>query len=225
MWSSDPPHPNWRPRVAAALVVCALGLVADTALVGAHRTAGVDRTLLGDAVHHRAHALTVFLEGVTHASEYPLLGLCAVVAAVLAWRGRSVRPFVLVAGTAVGSALAAGAVKNLADRVRPPQAYWLTVESGYSFPSRHTTVAAALLLILAFLVCGRLRHRAAIAATWTAAVAGAALVGVSRVYLAVHWTSDVVGGFLLGALVAVALMGADLLARAQRAPAPAVERA
>ncbi|POM27240.1 phosphatidylglycerophosphatase B [Actinomadura rubteroloni] len=225
MWSSEPPHPNWRPRVAVALAVCALGLAADAALVGAHRTGGIDRTLLGDTVDHREHALTVLLKGVTDAAGYPLLALCAVVAAVLAWRGRSVRPFVLVAGAAVGSAFAAGTVKGLADRVRPPQVYWLTVESGYSFPSRHTTVAAALLLVLAFLVCGQFRHRAAVAAAWTAAVAGAALVGASRVYLAVHWPSDVVGGFLLGALVAVALMGADLLARAHRAPAPAVESA
>jgi undecaprenyl-diphosphatase len=83
---------------------------------------------------------------------------------------------------------------TLVARPRPPQADWATHASGGAFPSGHTTTAAltAGLLIIAVRVRGP-RAKAPL----TLIIGGwGALVGLTRVYLGVHWFTDVVGGWL-----------------------------
>ena len=81
------------------------------------------------------------------------------------------------------------------DRRRPPVADWAAHASGHSFPSGHTTSAA----MAAGLLCwGLLRFRPGAAGRWaaTATVLVAVAVGLTRVYLGVHWLTDVLGGWL-----------------------------
>ncbi|MFE2094707.1 phosphatase PAP2 family protein [Streptomyces sp. NPDC059460] len=95
-------------------------------------------------------------------------------------------------------------------RRRPYPAAAVVTETGFSFSSRHTTVATALLLATAYLLARRTRSRTGAAAWWGAALALSALVAASRVYLGVHWATDVTAGFALGAAAALALITADL---------------
>ncbi|MGW1059568.1 phosphatase PAP2 family protein [Micromonospora rubida] len=100
---------------------------------------------------------------------------------------------------AVGGLLNA-LLKLLVGRDRPGLLDPVARAAGYSFPSGHAlnaTLAVGVLLLI-FLPYARGRP-AARWALWTAAVVVAGLTGVSRVALGVHWTSDVVGGWLLGA--------------------------
>ncbi|WP_019632382.1 phosphatase PAP2 family protein [Actinomadura atramentaria] len=215
MWSYDPPRlAHWRPLLAVASLVCLVGLAVDAVLIGAHRAGRLDRPVLTD--DWRDDAFTPLMKGVTTAAEYPLIIGSLVVALLLAWAALSWRPLALVVAAGLLSVAAASVAKSLADRVRPPRTYWLVHETGYSFPSRHTTMAAALLFVVAYLLCGRLRSSAAVAGVWTVAAVLVALVGTSRVYLGVHWATDVVGGFFVGSLVALVLMGADLVVRSRR---------
>jgi undecaprenyl-diphosphatase len=104
-------------------------------------------------------------------------------------------PVFLVAVT-VGQTLMSTQIKNLLDRVRPtanPIAHTL----GPSFPSGHTTGAAACFAAFA-LVLGRGRSRNAQSLLAGAAVFIAVAVAASRVLLGVHWLSDVIGGLALG---------------------------
>lgn len=80
-------------------------------------------------------------------------------------------------------------------RQRPHVVPWLDHPANYSFPSGHATSVMAILLLFALLGSGRWRVPLAFAV--------AAAVGVSRVLLGVHWPSDVLGGWLLGAGVAL----------------------
>jgi undecaprenyl-diphosphatase len=88
------------------------------------------------------------------------------------------------------------ALMVLLDRARPPVADWAVRAGGHSFPSGHTTSGAIAAGLLAW---GLLRLRPdRLVRTLAAAcclVAGA--VGCSRVYLGVHWPTDVLGGWLL----------------------------
>jgi undecaprenyl-diphosphatase len=104
-------------------------------------------------------------------------------------------PVFLIAVT-IGQTIMSTQIKNLLDRVRPtanPIAHTL----GPSFPSGHTTGAAACFAAFA-LVLGRGRSRNVQSLLAGGAVFIAIAVAASRVLLGVHWLSDVIGGLALG---------------------------
>ncbi len=129
-------------------------------------------------------------------------GMCvlALAGALYLWyRGRRrVAAGVLVAPV-IAIALFNG-VKQLYARPRP-LGLGGRVDSSYSFPSGHATSSAAVCCTLAYVLWreGFVRGRAALAL----AVSVPLLVGVSRLYLNVHWTTDVLGGWCAGLLIAV----------------------
>lgn len=68
---------------------------------------------------------------------------------------------------------------------------------GYSFPSGHSTGSMAIAVVLTYVAVRGHHAHARLIATVSAVVV--LLVGISRVYLDVHWTSDVLGGWVIGA--------------------------
>jgi len=103
---------------------------------------------------------------------------------------------IYLAAVTLGDSLATNVVKGAVDRARPaiePVAATL----GPSFPSGHSSTAAAFFAALA-LLAGRRRPHAQKAVLAGAAVGLAVAVACSRVLLDLHWLSDVVGGLALG---------------------------
>lgn len=104
---------------------------------------------------------------------------------------------------ALGSAASGWAVmlalKSLFSRARPDAAFHTTVAAGYSFPSGHAMMSAVVFLTLAALLARLAPHAWARVYVMAAAALLTGLVGVSRVYLGVHWASDVAGGWAAGA--------------------------
>ena len=87
----------------------------------------------------------------------------------------------------------------------------MIVEDGFSFPSGHATGTFTVAVLGAWMTSRwLLRDWAARVALWAIFLGAAGLVGFSRIYLGVHYVSDVVAGALLGAAwaVAVILVGA-----------------
>jgi undecaprenyl-diphosphatase len=127
--------------------------------------------------------------------------LCGAAVVWLLWRHRAGRLALWVAATCAVAALAQNSLKAAVGRARP---VWPDpVDSAHyaAFPSGHamtaTVVCGLLLWLLRRYGAGRLLWRTAL----TVAVVSVLGVGLTRIWLGVHWPSDVVGGWLLGALL------------------------
>ncbi|HYH27670.1 MAG TPA: phosphatase PAP2 family protein, partial [Actinomycetota bacterium] len=141
--------------------------------------------------------LNPVVEGVT------LLGSRAVLIGIMVgltvWGSlakRCARSVLIALGVLAATVLLETVLKIALDRPRPEPALHLDAVSTRAFPSGHATSATAVYAFLAVLFGGGKR--------WLLAGALIVLVGLSRVYLGVHWISDVVGGTLLGSAVAAA---------------------
>jgi undecaprenyl-diphosphatase len=104
----------------------------------------------------------------------------------------------LVLLSSAGAALVNTVVKILIGRPRPPEGLRLTDVSTHSFPSGHSTLSAAVYLTLGTLLAQTVKQKRAKAYFIAIAVALALLVGISRVYLGVHYPSDVLAGWASG---------------------------
>jgi undecaprenyl-diphosphatase len=123
--------------------------------------------------------------------------VAAVVLATAAWalaRGRRAEAGTLVAGFLL-TWLAVRIAKAVFDRARPDVA--LYEAAGAAYPSGHAAQAVAWVACAVVLVRGGHRLATRFAAV-TAAVALALAIAVTRVYLRVHYLSDVIGGLALG---------------------------
>src|SRR3989344_4850972 len=104
------------------------------------------------------------------------------------------------------SVLGAGTVvlliKEFFRRTRPEKMYQAYAETGFSFPSGHATLAAAFYGFLIYLAWGMLPPGFLRSATVSALALLIALIAFSRLYLGVHYLTDVLGGLLLGAAFA-----------------------
>ena len=156
---------------------------------------------------HRTRPLDVVFRLVTHlGSNVVIVPVLVLAVAWLSWRWRSLLP-VVAAVLVYGAAVMLHAMVALwVHRPRPAAADWLAPAAGWSYPSGHTTQACAAWGLLALLLCLRARPRAKVVAI-SAAATVAVLVAASRVYLGVHWLTDVLGGATLSAaLLALAVL-------------------
>lgn len=97
--------------------------------------------------------------------------------------------------------------KNLIERARPSSVPHLVVVRGFSYPSGHSTGAAALYMTLAMMAFRHAAGYRARAAILAATLVLTTLVGLSRMYLGVHYPSDVASGVMLGFAWALILTG------------------
>uniref|UniRef100_A0AAU2VDT2 Phosphatase PAP2 family protein n=1 Tax=Streptomyces sp. NBC_00003 TaxID=2903608 RepID=A0AAU2VDT2_9ACTN len=202
-------HSEARPRPVTPLragLVCALvaGLLLLLVVAEWGPLMSWDRAV-ADGLHRRA----VADPGLTHVNRvltdwvwdpWTMRAVLAVVVGVLLWRGERLLALWVAATSGLGTAVQQG-LKAAVDRDRPR---WPdpVASAGYAaFPSGHAlsvTVAFGLLVwLLALHGAGR-RTRTTVLVVGVVSALG---VGFTRLFLGVHWFSDVVGGWLAGVAI------------------------
>jgi undecaprenyl-diphosphatase len=134
---------------------------------------------------------------VTSLGSFSLLGLITVLVAAELFIARMRATAWYLLGAVVGGAVISTVLKALFDRPRPDLASAARVFTA-SFPSGHATVSAVVFLTIGGLLAGASDRRSARLFYLTVAVLLTVAVGVSRIYLGVHYPTDVVAGWLIG---------------------------
>ena len=203
-------HPPWLlwagGAVAAAMLVLAIvgwtidrghRFLFDRALLLALRRAGDLATPIGPHWLESTMIDVTALGGGTVLTIAVVLALGALAAARL-W----VTAGLVLAATVSGS-LAVDFAKQIIARARPEVVPHLVEVSSLSFPSGHSANSAIVYLTLATLLTQAIRGPALRRYVVGAAIVLVFAIGVSRIYLGVHWPSDVLAGWSFGALWAL----------------------
>lgn len=183
-------------------------------------TAAADRAILGWMAARRTPALNGFMVGLTALGSPIFVAALIIVTLAILIARRDRRGVVHLIAASLGVWALESVTKGLVARARPTEVEPLVKVTGFSYPSGHSLATAALCLTIALIVSNHLRSRAAQAALLAGASVLVLLVGLSRVYLGVHYPSDVLSGISLGAswalmlAAAVAAVGADRRATA-----------
>jgi undecaprenyl-diphosphatase len=201
------PDPDPRKRLRRALVASSIVGLFSAATFGfllwsvlAHSgLTSADLTVATSVAGHRLAWLTAVMQFVTWVgSSFLIIPLGLAVGGVLWLRRRTWLPLLMMAAAFLGAAGLYDLVKPAVGRARPPAALQVGgPDEGWAFPSGHATQTIAfygmLAIVLSAWYAPRRRLLFAVAAALVTIV-----VGASRVYLGVHWVTDVLGGYALG---------------------------
>jgi len=176
------------------------------------------------AVAHRSSGSITFARAITWGGVTQVVLPALLVIGALATEGgrewtRRLKSGVFITLVASLGALLGLQINHLEGRVRPPIPDWAGTAGGPSFPSGHTTVSSLFAASCAWIIATRVSQGWPRIALWSGAVLYAMAVGFSRVWLGVHWPTDVIGGWLY-ALTWLAASAAIVLEWRRRHPNP-----
>jgi membrane-associated phospholipid phosphatase len=196
--------------------VVTLGLLASAAtlilLTEAHdeiiepQTQGVDLALLNQTHTFASPATTIFMQAITILGSAQALTIVVLVATVILFLRRTwVEALGLIAAFA-GAGLLDAALKLWFHRDRPSVEWALARESTFSFPSGHATLSLVVYGMILYLILRLSHSRLLDVAARLIALPLILAIGVSRVYLGVHYPSDILAGYLAGAIWLLAVI-------------------
>lgn len=190
--------------------------------VGEGETLGIDRRILlalrkpGDPTDPIGpRALEESMRDVTALGGVTVLTLVTLTATLALWFHGKRRQALVFAGTVIAAQISATLLKDLYDRPRPDLVPHGSYVYSASFPSGHSALSAATYLTLAMVIASLETRPATKRLTFIVAGLVTVFVGFSRVYLGVHWPSDVLAGWVLGAAWA---LGGLIVLRALQGP-------
>jgi undecaprenyl-diphosphatase len=169
------------------------------------------------AVHQLASpAMTTVMRGISFLGS--TLFLVFATAAVVIWFAlrKWGREGKLLAITMAGASLLNVSLKLTFKRARPIPFYDLLPPESYSFPSGHALTGACFFGAFAAIITARIERRRTRILVWIVCTAMFLLIGLSRIYLGVHHTTDVIAGFAAALIWILVVRFAELQLRRRR---------
>jgi undecaprenyl-diphosphatase len=212
--------PWWgRHLLAVAASVLAFGIMVkvSSVVISRQEVAEVDHRILAELAAIRRPWLNTAAVDVTALGSLTLIAFFTFGGLALLLTAGDRRGTAQLLVASVGTAVLIKVAKGLIERPRPEGA-WLVEAFGYSYPSGHTLASAAVYLTLALVGARHFRAPVYRRTLLILALVTTGAVGLSRVYLGVHYATDVVAGTALG--VGWALLLASLFAFAEERELP-----
>jgi len=185
------------PAIVVASGTAAFVLLADAASENDGPTT-LDPHISHTVVQDRSTVGTAVARLFTFLGSEPVVSVVTLLIIILLLERRRLSGAVALAVAMAGSATLTVGIKLAVGRPRPDAALRLgPVDHSYAFPSGHTLNSAVLLAMIAVLVVPLWARRPVRLAAWSVLAVLAVGVGLSRIYLGYHWSTDVAGSWLL----------------------------
>jgi undecaprenyl-diphosphatase len=207
--------------VAGTLAFATLGL-----RVRNGATQGFDVAVLRWLGAHHTPALSAAAVELTYLGTGVVVLAIVIVAALLLWNTEHKHSARLLLAAVAGNIVLNNVLKLLFDRPRPDIFVWQTTALSSSFPSGHAMSATVCYGTVAYLAARLQKRRWSRALTLGAAIVLILLICGTRLYLGVHYPSDVIAGMLVGLAWAgfcMATLEASLVLARRRVPAAVIE--
>ena len=202
----------------AGATACAVLLALLAAAVATGIAAPFD-SLVRDAIHRQASTgLTELARAFTLVGSAPVWVPATVIAAGVLWLKGLRRRAWAIALAMSGAILLDNGLKAIFHRARP-DTFFGAPPTSYSFPSGHALFAACFHGALAAVLAAGIRKPMWCAAIWAGALIMILGIGLSRVYLGVHYPTDVLAGYLVGGAWLALLRAMGFFASADRTAA------
>ncbi|MCU9613253.1 phosphatase PAP2 family protein [Caldibacillus lycopersici] len=178
-----------------------IGFTCMAMAISRHDVLQFDQTIISFIQGAESPMLTQLMIFFTEMGSFPaVLSICIVALFflyfVLKYRGE----LILFAAVMIGTSILNYVLKLIFHRIRP-DFHRLIEIGGYSFPSGHAMNAFALYGILTFLLWRHIPNRLGRASLILVSIIFILMIGISRIYLGVHYPSDIIGGYFSSAFL------------------------
>ncbi|MGG1554545.1 phosphatase PAP2 family protein [Paenibacillus ferrarius] len=177
-------------------LICAIGFGLIGLIISDEKITNFDQTVISFIQSFEHPTITRIMKVFTFIGGGVPVGIITVISVLFLYKVLNHRmELVLLIGVTIGSAMINTVLKEIYHRSRPV-IHRIIEETGFSYPSGHSMAAFSLYGVLAFLLW---RHiKTSLGRTLLIIISSLMilLIGVSRIYLGVHYPTDVLGGFL-----------------------------
>jgi undecaprenyl-diphosphatase len=177
-------------------------------LVVTQNTQAFDSNICSYVYGHRSAGLTVFFKAVTYMGNWQTVSLLCIILLLLP--GTRFGVGVPISFAAILATCIQKSLKLAFHRARPDIALFLVREGGYSFPSAHSFTNFVFYGLIIYLCRQKIKDKRLANAITVLLVILIFLIGISRVYLGVHFPSDVLGAWALALCVLMILISGDI---------------
>lgn len=208
----------------AVLGTWAFSEVAETVRAGS--TQPFDEAVMRWIAQHQTPKLQAVMLEITALGTGTVVTMLVLVAGMFLWLNRHKHSAILLVAATLGGIVLDSLLKIGFNRPRPQVFKWGTYAVSSSFPSGHAMSATVCYGTVAYLVARLQKHHWSRVLTLTGAILLILLVCATRLYLGVHYPSDVVAGILVGlawASFCMATLEASLVIARRRAPTEVIE--
>ncbi|MDR7240564.1 phosphatase PAP2 family protein [Neobacillus drentensis] len=187
-------------------LVCVVGFALTSLFISDHKIIDFDRNIIAAIQGLESPLLTKVMKFFTFIGSTPVVIVLIILLIIFLYKVLNHRlELILLISAIIGSAVLNQILKQIFHRIRP-NFHRLIDISGYSFPSGHAMNAFTVYVIISFLLWRHIPSKWGRSLLICISTVMILAIGISRIYLGVHYPSDIIGGYLAsGFWLAVAI--------------------